>query len=117
MPTKLGDYTLGRTLGDGATGKVKLAKNSENRRFAIKLIHNQSDALEAVAAEIEALQKLKHPNVVNLIEYGQGTKENSKKGSKQVNYLVLELAQGGELFDFISETGAFSEPVARFYFK
>jgi serine/threonine protein kinase len=29
----------------------------------------------------------------------------------------LELAQGGELFDFVAQTGRYSEPVARFYFN
>ncbi len=31
--------------------------------------------------------------------------------------VALELAKGGELFDFIAESGNFSEPVARTYFK
>lgn len=29
---------------------------------------------------------------------------------------MLELASGGELFDFVAQTGAFSESVARYYF-
>lgn len=76
MPATLGDYILGRTLGDGATGKVKLAKNAEGRRFAIKMIHNNQDALEAVITEIEALKNLKHPNIIQLIEYGKGIYEH-----------------------------------------
>jgi len=34
-----------------------------------------------------------------------------------VDYIVLELAAGGELFDFIALSGAFDEPTARYYFK
>jgi serine/threonine protein kinase len=30
---------------------------------------------------------------------------------------VLELAEGGELFDFACRTRAFTEPVARYFFK
>ena len=37
--------------------------------------------------------------------------------SKQVDYIVLELASGGELFDFISSSGRFEEPLARYYMK
>lgn len=28
----------------------------------------------------------------------------------------MELATGGELFDYVATTGKFSEPIARFYF-
>jgi serine/threonine protein kinase len=34
-----------------------------------------------------------------------------------VAYLVYEKAEGGELMDYLLITGAFSEPLARHYFK
>tara|TARA_B110000285_G_C14797329_1_gene455792 strand:- start:236 stop:373 length:138 start_codon:yes stop_codon:yes gene_type:complete len=37
-------------------------------------------------------------------------------GAKEVNYIVLEIAERGELFDFVANTGAFSEHVARYFF-
>lgn len=42
-------------------------------------------------------------------------KENGK--SREVSYIVLELASGGELFDFIAISGRFEEPLARHYFR
>lgn len=36
---------------------------------------------------------------------------------KEVVILVLELAVGGELFDFMMYTGAFPEIIARTYFR
>lgn len=35
----------------------------------------------------------------------------------RVSFIVLELALGGELFDFIANSGAFEEDEARYYFK
>jgi len=43
MPTTLNQYTLGRTLGSGVSCKVKLAKDSSNSRYAIKIIHSNAD--------------------------------------------------------------------------
>ena len=39
-----------------------------------------------------------------------------KKTTKSVYYIVLELAKGGELFDFLAISGKFSEPMARYFF-
>jgi serine/threonine protein kinase len=36
---------------------------------------------------------------------------------KRITYIALELARKGELFDFIAQTGKFSEETARYFFK
>ena len=43
MPITLNQYTLGRTLGSGVSCKVKLAKDSSNARYAVKIIHSNAD--------------------------------------------------------------------------
>ena len=119
MPTFLntptGQYQLGRTLGSGVSCKVKLAKDEQNNRFAIKLIKG-SDFSDLVQAELDVLKKVSHPHVVKMHEAGKGTQTSTKKKeSKEIHYIVLELAQGGELFDFIALGGKFEEDVARLY--
>jgi serine/threonine protein kinase len=44
------------------------------------------------------------------------TLKKTGKPNKQVDYIVLELAEGGELFDFVCNSGHFSETVAKTYF-
>jgi len=34
-----------------------------------------------------------------------------------VSYIALEICEGGELFDFVANTGSFEESVCRYYFK
>jgi len=47
---------------------------------------------------------------VNLVEYDKdGILEKSNGEKRPAFYIVLELAQGGELFDFVASTGAFPE--------
>lgn len=59
-----------------------------------------------------------HPYIVNLIEYDkEGIVEKANGSKRSAFYIVLELAQGGELFDFVASTGPFSEAVARYYFR
>lgn len=41
---------------------------------------------------------------------------NPKKGNKTVDYIVLELVQGGELFDFVANSGRFTDEVSRYFF-
>lgn len=45
------------------------------------------------------------------------TNEKKPHKNKNVNYAVLELGGGGELFDFISETGKFEDNFCRFFFE
>ena len=70
-----------------------------------------------VMTEVQALQGLKHENVIQQIEYGTGTYQKLSGKSKEVSYIVLELALGGELFDFVAISGRFEENIARYFFK
>lgn len=51
------------------------------------------------------------------MEYGTAIYKKNSGKQKEVSYIVLELALGGELFDFIANSGRFEEPIARYYFK
>jgi len=123
MPSQLGKYNLVRTLGSGANSKVKLGQDKETGRyFAVKILKKNDPRLndkflELVMTEVHTMSQLSHPNIINLIEYGKdGVVEKSDGRKEAVIYIVLELATGGELFDYVATTGRFSEPIARFYF-
>jgi serine/threonine protein kinase len=69
--------------------------------------------------EMQSLNRIAHPSVVRLIHSNEGgvyTRRNGQ-GSYTCMYMVVDLCPNGELFDVLFKTGAFSEPVARFYFK
>lgn len=73
---------------------------------------------ELVMAEVEALRNMtQHMNVIQILEYGYGEYQKTSGKKRDCSYIVLELAQGGELFDFVSISGKFSEPMARHYFQ
>ena len=72
--------------------------------------------------EVELLQRLDHPNIIKLVDFNLEGETVVKKNGKciQIYFIVLELVELGDLFSFVkvkNETGAFSEPFARHYFK
>ena len=120
MPGKIGKFEVNRTLGSGASCKVKLGLDtSTGRQVAIKIMNGDMDDSEKklIMTEVEALQGLEHPNIINQIEIGHDTYVKSSGKTKEVDYIVLELAGGGELFDFVAISGRFDEPTARYYFR
>lgn len=121
MPGKIGRFNIGRTLGSGATCKAKLAVDTETgRQVAVKILNGDmsENDKKMITDEVEALQAFKHKNVLTMFEVGHSMYEKKNKSkSREVDYIVLEICSGGELFDFVAESGPFSEPVARFYVK
>ena len=69
MPSKIAQYECIKTLGDGATAKVKLAEGPDGKKAAIKIFNTglSPKMQQALYAEIETMEKLKHPNIVNSI--------------------------------------------------
>lgn len=119
----LDEYQIFKDLGSGAFSTVKLAKHKDTGKLvALKII--KDDALENSSSmntfknEVEIMQEISHPNIINLLSSSSdGVLKNQNGTTKDgVIYLTLELASGGELFDFIAQTGSFAEPVARYYF-
>lgn len=110
---RLGKYELGRTLGEGNFGKVKLARNSETGQyFAVKILEKKKiidlKITDQIKREIGTLKLLKHPNVVRLHEV---------LASKTKIYMVLEYVNGGELFDRIASKGKLKEKDGRKVFQ
>ena len=67
------EFRLGRTLGTGTFGKVKLAQRcTDGRVFAIKCLNRNRVVLASqsgrLAKEIRLLKMLNHPNVIRLHE-------------------------------------------------
>ncbi len=124
MPSTLGKYTLIKTLGSGANSKVKLAiDKTTNKYYAVKILKKgnpnlDSKFLQLVMTEVKTMSQLNHPNIVNLVEYSKDGIVLKRSGKQEkVIYIVLELATGGELFDYVALGGRFSEAVTRFYFR
>ena len=120
MSKTIGRFNILRTLGTGASCKVKLGLDTETgRKVAVKIINDNMDPKmkELVMTEVGAMAKIDHENVINQIEFGKGTYVKPGKKDREVDYIVLELALAGELFDFIAISGPFKENLARYYFK
>ena len=114
------------TLGRGGFSKVKLGldhSTSPPVRVALKLLRlsalslASSTAIDSVHREIHALRVIQHQHVLGIRDVHYSVSYPKKDGtSYPVVLIVLDLALGGELFDLIFHTGAFSEVLARTYF-
>jgi serine/threonine protein kinase len=101
-------YIILERKGKGATANVYLVEDKNNKaKYAVKVLKEITPYFEK---EIEILQKvsiLKNPYIINLIHYGEGPVKKSSKPETNNQYMVLDYASKGELFDYIycSEKG------------
>lgn len=121
MSRKIGPYLVGETLGEGGFAKVKLGKHeTSGEHVALKILKPAAvtpNTRANVEREVAAMLKLNHPNVIGLkhVDWEADYVESNGKRTKII-LIVLELATGGELFDFLSFSGCFEEAIARTYF-
>ncbi|XP_013394429.1 testis-specific serine/threonine-protein kinase 1 [Lingula anatina] len=106
-------YKLDKTIGNGLFSKIKLAYcEKTNKKVAIKIIYKNKLRPEVqdeyLDAEVAIMQNLEHPGMIELYE-----------AAESVNnlYLVMELAENGDLLDYILKHGYLSEEEARRIFR
>lgn len=125
---RIGPWKLGRTLGRGSTGRVRLAKNINNGKLAaVKIVpksnfkklenpkyknanpnSNENSLPYGIEREIVIMKLISHPNIMGLYDVWE---------NKNDLYLILEYIEGGELFDYLIKRGKLQEFEAINYFK
>ncbi|GJP43860.1 hypothetical protein CLOM_g3265 [Closterium sp. NIES-68] len=100
-------YRLSRKeLGRGNFGVIRVCeKRDTGERFACKTIEKKNlecwEDVDDVRREVQVMEMLKdHANVIKLVDTVESQKEV---------HLIMELCEGGELFDRIQDKGYYSE--------
>ncbi|KAH8823188.1 Pkinase-domain-containing protein [Flagelloscypha sp. PMI_526] len=102
----VGNYNLGRVIGEGSYGKVRLGTHRlTGTKVAIKHIPKAMSA--ALTREIHHHRQLHHPHVTQMYEV---------IATEQSIWIVTELCHGGELFDYLVEKGRVGESEAKALF-
>ena len=109
---RIGNYRLGKLLGYGSFGVVRLGINEEtNHEVAVKILNKkklkQMKVKEKIQREIHLCKMFHHPHVVKLYEY---------LDAKDDIYVIFEYVPNGELFELISNQGQLEESEARRFF-
>ena len=110
---KIGPYYLGKTLGVGSFGKVKLGEHENcGQKVAVKILNRKKIKFLGmnikVKREIELLKIFIHPHIIRLFEIIH---------TKSDIFMITEYINGGELFDYIVENGRLSESESRRFFQ
>lgn len=109
---RIGDYELGRTIGRGSSGVVRLAFHVEKRkRFAVKIIKKgKCSDLSRLDREIQSLMAAKHEHIVSLEQVLE---------SETNIFIVMELCGGGSMVDIVRlyPEERMPEETARFFMR
>jgi calcium/calmodulin-dependent protein kinase I len=102
-------YEFEEIIGEGAfSNVVRATHNGTQKQYAIKIVDKEriqsTLQRERVDREIAINKACNHPNIVKFVESYESDLEIS---------IVMELMEGGDLFDRILSKGVFSEEEAR----
>ncbi|MDF3127691.1 serine/threonine-protein kinase [Kiritimatiellaeota bacterium B1221] len=108
VPAKLGIYDLYKFLGEGAMGRVYLARDPILKRdVAIKLLREDLNATPKMWTllenEAKAAAAITHNNVIHIYTMGKVLGRP---------YIVMEVADFASLDDVLEEEGQIDEPLA-----
>ncbi|XP_020108547.1 SNF1-related protein kinase catalytic subunit alpha KIN10-like isoform X2 [Ananas comosus] len=107
------NYKIGKTLGIGSFGKVKVAEHIlTGHKVAVKVLNRRKvrsmEMEDKVKREIKILRLFMHPHIIRLYEVIETPTDT---------YVIMEYVKSGELFDYIVEKGRLQEDEARRFFQ
>ncbi|KAH0500665.1 Sperm motility kinase 2B [Microtus ochrogaster] len=102
-------YRVLRTIGQGSNAKVQLAHHRlTGTPVAVKVLHKKKNWCHLIMSEVEIMMKVNHPNIISLLQVIESEKRI---------YLVMELAEGQQLYQYIRKAGHLQEDEARGIFR
>lgn len=104
-----GRYRVLDTIGTGGMGQVYLAEHvAIQKRVALKVLHpeysSKHEIVERFRQEAISASRIKHPNVLEIFDYGE--LENG------CSFIVMELLEGRDLGHALEQDGPLSPPAA-----
>ncbi len=110
-------YILLDKIGEGTSGKVYLSEEIvSHQKYAIKIFNEK--CIDEYERELKILQKIQNKNIIKYISNGTGSKLKHGFKSNKLDYIVLENAEKGELFYFVSSVKkGFDENISKYIFK
>ena len=99
-----GRYEVLKRVGSGGMADVYMAKDHKlNRNVSVKVLKSEyvedEKFLKKFETEAQAVARLSHPNIVNIYDVGM---------EDGINYIVMELAEGITLKEYIRKKGYLS---------
>ncbi|XP_032767306.1 sperm motility kinase 2B-like [Rattus rattus] len=102
-------YMILNTIGHGGYATVKLALHRlTGTPVAVKILIKKEHWCHPVTSEVDIMMRIHHPNIISLFQVIE---------TKKKIYLIMELAEGKQLYHRILEAGQLQEDEARGIFR
>jgi len=102
LPFDIGLYRAVEQVGVGGMGRVYRGIAPDGKEVAIKTMHShlfgRKEFVRRFMLEAERLQRVAHPGVVRVYEYG-----SARVGGETVPYIVMEFVRGRKLSDILDD--------------
>ena len=115
-----GEWSLGKTIGAGSMGKVKLAKNLETgEQVAVKIVPRQStdehrsDRDRERADHSKEIRTAREAAIVTLLNHPYVCAMRDVVRTNYHWYMLFEYVNGGQMLDYIISHGRLKEKQAR----
>lgn len=113
-------YEILEKLGEGATSEVYLTTEyGSTKQYAMKMLKGTQQLSEKLfTQEYQMVNRVNHPNIISMIQAGNGDIQDALNNITQSYYFLFELAEKGDLLDYVLyPQKGFSESQAKYIFS